>query len=115
MTAYVITTKNTITRQEGDYPAVIPIIVPESLSLTGVTEVKFNVYDAEDTLIFSRTYTDSGGVTISDQTISVALIADNTLGYSGRQKWECEITKTGEVITIGEGVFIIKKQLITNT
>ena len=115
MTAYKITEKITITRQEGDYPATITIVVPESLSLTGITEIKFNVYDSENTLIFSRTYSESGGITVSDQTISVALLAIDTLGYSGRQKWELEITNTGEVITIGEGVFIIKKQLITNT
>ena len=113
MAAYIITEKITIRRQEGDYPANIIIIVPVLINMDIFTEVKFNVYNDDETLLFSRTLS-GGHITVTDQTIDVTLEASNTLNKEGKYKWECEISRTSEVITVGEGSFIIKNQLISN-
>lgn len=112
MSAYIVTEKILIKRQEGDYPATIKIVVPESIDMSLYTEVKFCVFTEADVLVFSKTITNSG-VEVTGQDIDVTLTASDTIGKSGKHKWECEISNSNEAITIGEGIFMIKKQLIT--
>lgn len=114
MSAHLITEKLTIKRQEGDHPATIRIIVPALIDMSTFTEVKFGVYTSSGTLLFLKSLS-NGDIVVSDQNIDISLGASDTTGNAGKHVWECEISKTGECITIGEGSFIIKKQLISNT
>jgi len=112
MTAYLISKRIAIVRQEGDFPAEIVITVPELINMDLYTGVVFNVYEStiEAALVFSKDLTN--GVSVTDQVITVSLVEADTLGTSGRHNWECEISKAGEKITIGEGSFIVKSKLI---
>lgn len=112
----------TINRQEGD-DADIVLIVPEILPLTDAI-IKFQVWtnptDGTDReLVFEKDNQEGeegyvGGITVEEQTITVTMIPEDTKGFSGVQRWECQINEPNsyKVKTIGKGRFNIMFELI---
>jgi hypothetical protein len=108
MTTYLIKAQITITRQEGD-TADIVITVPALLSMTGY-EAQFKVYNTAGQAVLSKA--SPATITVDGQIITIPLLAADTKGKPGTHKWELQIAKTGSVITIGKGQFVIVSELI---
>lgn len=104
MATYLIANEIDITRQEGD-TADIVFTVPVSMSLSGATVI-FQVLDNKGNVLIEKTPTPAG------QNITVLLEPTDTKGHYGNKRWELEITKTGNIYTIGKGDFIIVKEQI---
>jgi len=110
MATYIIKREKAITRQAGDYPAPIVVVVPESIDMTDY-DAQFKVIASSRRTIFSKT-TSGGTITKDGQTLTIPLTEADTKGKNGSHTWEMQITKTGEVITIGRGKFTILNEKI---
>lgn len=110
MATYIISREIDLTRQEGD-TADIVFVVPAALDMDLFTEVKFlAVKRGVDTIDKSVS---GGTITVSDQTITIPLLAADTKSKSGEHKWELEVSNaTPEIITIGKGTLTVTKELI---
>lgn len=94
----------TIVRQEGDTSEIV-FIVPEIVPLTGAT-AHLQVRQKNGDAVLEPT------TSITGQTITIALVPNDTKGKAGTHNWELEI-RAGEVITtIASGTFEIKKELV---
>jgi hypothetical protein len=108
-----LATEITITRQAGDTGSIV-FTVPVLIDLPDFTEVKFQVFKGGITIIDKRLTDSVAELTVSGQTITIELWEDDTQGYVGTGKWECEISGNpdDEIITIGKGDFVIVKERI---
>lgn len=114
MARYLIGSKFRIIVQEGDFPSTITVVLPDALNLALYSEIVFGVYNSTTGAeIFTRKLS-TGDIYTDNQDINITLEADNTLGKEGKYSWELEISKGGEAITVAEGTFKIKNQLIAN-
>lgn len=105
-TSYLVSVKKKIERKEGDDNIVV-ITVSNMLTLTGKT-ILFQVRSNNDELIIEKT--NSSGITRVGQVLTIALAPGDTKGKSGIYNWELQISTSTLPTTIGEGVFIIRKE-----
>lgn len=110
-----------IYRQEGDNADVV-FICPDVLDLTG-SEVKFEVWTIPDEnllepieseLVFSKTNELDGGIDVDEQTIIIELLPEDTTGFAGLHKFECQVSNdaTYGIVTIAKGFFQILDEII---
>jgi hypothetical protein len=105
MSTYIISSEIQLIRQEGDTSDIV-FVVPDVLSLTTFTEIKFSVF-RNSSVIIEKLLSD-GSISVLSQTITIDLLPDDTKGYSGDYKWELEISNlTPTIITIGRGMFTL--------
>lgn len=109
MATYLIKKEYDITRQEGDTADVV-IIVPDILDMQDY-QAQFAVKSNMGETIFDKK-TAEGTATKTGQTITVPIAPADTKGKPGKYRWELQVTKINEVITIGRGVFLIVRELI---
>lgn len=111
MHAYLIKSEKTITRQEGDCPAPIVMIVPDVVDMLNYN-VKFEVHNSSMRRIISKS-TEAGTVTVDGQTITIPLTEADTKGRPGKHKWEIQFyNNTPEIITAGRGPFVVTNENI---
>jgi len=113
MATYLYGSLITITRQEGD-TADLVFTVPDSLSMTPFTEVKFQLNKGltGSTMRWIKKLS-LAEMTVALQVITIPLNAADTTGYSGNNNWELEVSNaTPTIITIGKGTFVITKEII---
>lgn len=97
-----------ILRQEGD-TSDVSFIVPDALNLPVTTTAIFEVKDSKYNVIF----TVDTAITITGQNIFIPLAPSDTKGYFGNFRWELQIKDTSfGILTIGGGIFKIRKELI---
>lgn len=106
MATLLIKSEKQITRQEGDDSDIV-FTVPGIFPLTDST-VEFSIFQAGRKIIRKLT----SDVDITDQVITVPLLASDTKGKSGSHRWELQITRGGKITTIGKGSFNILAELI---
>lgn len=110
MPTYLIKKEKPITRQEGDTAEVV-VVVPDVIDM-GSYEVQFKVTDSSRRAVFSKS-SGAGTITVSGQTVTIPIAADDTKRKPGKHSWEMQITNnTPEVITIGRGPFVIVGEMI---
>jgi hypothetical protein len=105
MASYLIKKEIDITRQEGD-TFDVRFIIPEILTLTAFSVVKFNVYTGNGKSVFERTMIATG------QTVETIFAPAETKGKAGRYRWELQVDTQGSIYTIGKGNFTINPELI---
>ena len=111
MATYLIKSEKTITRQEGDTPAPVVFVVPDSLNMSGY-HVKFEVRNASLRRIISKS-TEDGSISVDGQVISIPLLESDTKGNPGTHRWEMQFfNNTPEIITTGRGPFLIINEYI---
>lgn len=111
MVAYLIKSEKPITRQEGDTPAPIVFVVPDSLNMSGY-QVKFEVRNASLRRVMLKS-TEDGSITVDGQMISIPLLESDTKGKPGNHRWEMQFYNNNPVIiTTGRGPFVIINESI---
>ena len=108
MSTYLIENQFPITRQQGDISDVV-FVLQNTLPLTGMT-VKFQVRNSRGDLLLDKV--SPTNITVVGQQITIPLLKVDTETLKGTLTWECEITKEGTRITIGQGEFIVVKTYI---
>lgn len=99
-----------ITAQEGDFPAPIIITVPDLLPLDGYN-VTFCIIDSSGRT-FVKKQSSANQIAVAGQIIQIEFTKADTLGRAGTHKWELQLDKLSEEITIGGGAFTITPTLI---
>ena len=108
MSTYLIENQFAITRQQGDISDIV-FVLQNTLPLTGMT-VKFQVRNTKNELLIDKV--SPTNITVVGQQITIPLLKVDTETLKGTLNWECEITKEGTRITIGQGEFIVVKTYI---
>jgi hypothetical protein len=98
-----------ITRHEGD-TADIVFTVTSSINLAGM-DVLFQVRNAYNDLVFSKSSAAGGGMVVDGQVVRVSLLPVDTTGFPGTHKWELQVSSSIRVQTLVNGPFIINKEV----
>jgi len=108
--SYIVGFKIKIRRQEGDSGCVVYNVDP-GISLIG-KDVLFQVRDDNETLIFEKDSTNgTAEIEVVGQVITVKWLGSELVGHEGFHHWEMQITSTGEITTIGKGIYEIINEI----
>jgi hypothetical protein len=105
MNTYLIAREIAITRQEGNVANVV-ITVPDLFPMEGRSAI-FEVTDQTTRTLFKKT--ESDGLTISGQIITVSLEEKDTDRRVGMHHWKLRATGGEGIVDIGNGPFIVVK------
>ena len=114
--SYTISEEYDITREEGATGSIVFSIASDVLDLGVYSTVRFQVRNEEDidrTLTPTISKTTDSGITVSGQTVTVALaVSDTADKYGSDYRWEIQFEGNDEVIPLMRGDFKIIKKVI---
>lgn len=109
MPSYKVIAPIKITRQMGDSGDIV-FNVPEILPLTNRTVTLF-IKDGANNHMLIKSSNNVNEITKSGQSINIQLTSADTENKEGTWHWELKLTMGAEVITIGYGIFHVKRLL----
>ncbi len=109
MAAYMVKAPTPIERMEGD-DSEIEILVPTAFDMAGRT-VRMQVRSTTGDLLFAKSTTTGGGITLAGQMIKITILPADTLHKHGSHLWEMEVQNEADgIVTIANGPFKIRRQ-----
>ena len=107
-TSYLVSAEITITRMEGDTGSIV-FTIPATFDPANYT-VKFQMRNDSNTLLIDKST--GSGITAVLQVVTVALAAVDTTDRDGTNRWELQLSDGTDIITIGNGPMIIRKETV---